>query len=59
MMELCISSIGGALDPNNFSGVIKFAIEHKFKLLLDKCIKLIETELCLLLGSVDYHYQSC
>ena len=42
LLKLCSSSIGDALDTDNVFSVTDFAVEHKFALLLQQCLKFIE-----------------
>ena len=42
LVNLCIKSISGALNLDNFSDVAEFAVESKFDVLRKQCVKFLE-----------------
>jgi len=54
LIKLSSSSIGNALDANNVFTVTEFAVEHKFALLLQQCLKFIEANAKALVFAVGF-----
>ena len=54
LMELCSNSIGDALNLDNFFSITGFAVEHKFDLLLKRCLKFSKANMRAVIFAVGF-----